>query len=118
MDDVHGHDGLAASMLGVYDSVSDEICEEDLEHTTDLLVDETRDALDAATTSETADGGLGDATNTVTENLAVALGASLSESLASFTTSRHLDSSADLLRMMAKLAKTRYIWPSRGCILK
>ena len=89
MDDVHGHDGLAASMLGVYDSVSDEICEEDLEHTTDLLVDETRDALDAATTSEAADGGLGDATNTVTENLAVALGASLSESLASFSSTRH-----------------------------
>ena len=41
-----------------------------------------RDTLDTATTRQTADGGLGDALNVVTENLAVALGTALAEALA------------------------------------
>eukprot|EP00579_Thalassiosira_antarctica_P026665 CAMPEP_0202028350 /NCGR_PEP_ID=MMETSP0905-20130828/63405_1 /ASSEMBLY_ACC=CAM_ASM_000554 /TAXON_ID=420261 /ORGANISM="Thalassiosira antarctica, Strain CCMP982" /LENGTH=139 /DNA_ID=CAMNT_0048592051 /DNA_START=61 /DNA_END=480 /DNA_ORIENTATION=- len=61
VDDIHGSDSLTASMLGVGDRVTDDVLEEDLEHTTGLLVDETGDTLDTATTSETADGGLGDA---------------------------------------------------------
>jgi hypothetical protein len=42
-----------------------------------------RDTLDTATTSQTADGGLGDALDVVAQNLAVALGAALAEALAS-----------------------------------
>ena len=47
------------------------------------------DALDATTACEAADGRLGDALDVVPEHLAVALGASLSESLASLSASRH-----------------------------
>jgi hypothetical protein len=65
-------------VLGVGDRVADDVLElvrpsardrlegvgrlthEDLENTTGLLVDETRDTLDTTTTRETADGGLGD----------------------------------------------------------
>ena len=65
VDDVHGRDGLAASVLGVGDRVTDDVLEEDLEDTAGLLVDETGDALDAATTGETADGGLGDALDVI-----------------------------------------------------
>ena len=54
-----------------------------------LLVDEAGDALDTATAGETADGGLGDALDVVAKDLAVTLGAALSESLASFSTSGH-----------------------------
>ena len=38
-----------------------------------LLIDEARDALDAATAGEPADGGLGDALDVVAKDLAVAL---------------------------------------------
>jgi hypothetical protein len=34
------------------------VLEEDLENTTSLLIDETRNTLHTSTTSETADGGL------------------------------------------------------------
>ena len=89
--DVHGCDSLTTSMLSVGHRVTDDVLKEDLEHTAGLLVDETGDTLDTATTSETADGGLGDALDVVAKDLAVTLGASLSKSLASFSATRHGD---------------------------
>jgi hypothetical protein len=50
-----------------------------------------RDTLDTTTTSETADGGLGDALDVVTKNLAMALGSTLAEALATFAASSHCD---------------------------
>jgi len=47
-------------MLSVGDGVTDDVLEEDLENTTGLLVDETRDTLHATTTSETTNSRLGD----------------------------------------------------------
>ena len=91
IDDIHGSDGLPFGVFGVGDGIPDDILKEDLENTTGLLVDEARDTLDTATARQTADGGLGDALDVVPEDLPVALGASLSESLASFATSSHID---------------------------
>ena len=71
-----GH-GLAAGVLGVGDSVPDDVLQEHLKHTAGLLVDETRDALDASPPGQPADGGLGDALDVVSQNLPVPLGASL-----------------------------------------
>ena len=88
--DVHGRDRLAAGVLGVGDRVADHGLKEDLEDTAGLLIDEARDALDTTTASEAADGGLGDALDVVAQDLAVALGAALSEPLSSFSTSRHV----------------------------
>jgi hypothetical protein len=45
-----------------------------------------RDTLDTTTTSETADSGLGDTLNVVAQDLAVTLGATLSETLATLAT--------------------------------
>ena len=87
VDDIHGGDGLAASVLGVGDGITDDVLKEDLEDTAGLLVDEAGDTLDTTTTCETADGGLGDALDIVAKDLAMTLGAALSESLASFSTS-------------------------------
>ena len=56
--DVHGRDGLAASVLSVRDRVADDVLKEDLEDTAGLLVDEARDALDSAPASKAADRGL------------------------------------------------------------
>jgi len=89
VDDIHGGDGLSASVLGVGHGITDDVLEEHLEDATGLFVDETGDALDTTTASETADRRLRDALDVVTENLAVTLGAALSETLTTFTSARH-----------------------------
>ena len=58
--DIHGCDSLPLGMLGVGDGITDDVLKEDLQNTTGLFVDETRDALDS-TASHKADGGLDDA---------------------------------------------------------
>jgi hypothetical protein len=89
INNIHGHNSLAASVLSVSDRVADDILEEHLEDSTSLLVNETRDTLHTTTTSETADSWLGDTLNVIAENLAVTLGSSLSESFTSFSAARH-----------------------------
>ena len=88
VDDVEGSDGLALGVLGVGDSVADDTLEESLENTAGLLVDHGRDTLDTATTRQTADGGLGDTLDVVAQDLAVALGTTLSETLAALAALR------------------------------
>ena len=88
--DVHGGDGLPLGVLGVGDGIADDILEEHLQDTTGLLVDEAGDTLDTTTASQTADGGLGDTLDVITQHLAMPLGASLSESLSSLAASSHL----------------------------
>ncbi len=89
VDHVHGGDGLPLGVLGVGDGVPDHVLQEDLEHPAGLLVDETGDTLDSAAASQTADGGLGDALDVITEDFAVTLGASFTESFASLSTAAH-----------------------------
>ena len=91
IDDVHGGDGLAASVFSVGDRVSDDVLKEDLEDTTGLFVDQSGDTLDTTTTSETTDGGLGNTLDVITKNLSVTLGASLAETLSSLSSSGHVD---------------------------
>ena len=114
VDHIHGGHGLPLGVLGVGDGITDDILEENLENTTGLLVDEAGDALDTTTTSQTADGGLGDTLDVITKNLPVALGAPLSESLSSFAASSHVDLSCVEARMK-KIAKNRlFIYSARG----
>ena len=89
VDYIEGSHGLAASVLGVGDGITDNVLEEDLEDTTGLLVDQTRDTLDTTTASQTANSGLGDTLDVVAQHLPVALGTTLSEAFTAFTTSRH-----------------------------
>ena len=56
--------------------------EEDLEDGSRLLVDEARDTLDTSSSCETADSGLGDTLDVVAQDLSVALGTALAETLA------------------------------------
>ena len=60
VDDVHRGDGLPARVLRVGDRIADDVLKEDLEDDAGLLVDEARDALDATTACQTADGRLGE----------------------------------------------------------
>ena len=90
IDNIHGSDGLPLGVFGVGDSIPDDILKENLEDSTGLFIDESRDTLDSSTTSQTPDGGLGDALDVVSQHLTVTLGASLSESLSSFASSGHV----------------------------
>ena len=89
VDHVHGGDGLPLGVLAVGDGVPDDVLQEDLQDPPRLLVDQPRDALDAAAAGQAADGGLGDALDVVPEDLPVALGPALPETLPSLPAARH-----------------------------
>ena len=72
-------------MLGICDGITNNVLQKDLEDTTGLLINQPGDALDATTTGQTTDGGLGNALDVVAQDLAVTLRAALSKSLASFS---------------------------------
>ena len=93
IDDIHSGDSLPLGVFGIGDGITDDVLKEDLEDTTGLLVDQARDTLDSSTSRQTTDCGLGDSLDVITQHLPVTLGAPLSESLSSFTSSRHVDSS-------------------------
>jgi hypothetical protein len=84
VDDIERSDGLALGVLSVGDGVTDDTLEEGLEDTTGLLVDHGGDTLDTTTAGKTTDSGLGDTLDVVAQDLAVTLGATLSETLATF----------------------------------
>ena len=91
IDNIHGGDSPPLGMFGVGDGIPDDVLKENLEDSTGLLIDKSRDTLDSSTASQPSDGGLGDSLDVVSQHLAVTLGASLSESLSSFTTSSHVE---------------------------
>ena len=91
IDDIHSGDGLPLGVLGVGDSISDHVFEENFEDTSSFFVDQSTDSFYTTTTRQTADGWLRDSLDVVTKNLSMTLGASFSQSFSSFSTSRHLD---------------------------
>ena len=91
IDDVHGCDGLPLGVLCVGDGITDDVLKEYFEYTTGLFVDQARDTLDTTTSRQTADGGLGDTLNVITQYFAMTLSASLAKSFSSFTTSSHVE---------------------------
>merc|ERR1712098_234809 len=88
--DIHGSHSLSFGMFRVSHSISDHILQKNLENTTSFFINEARDPLDAPSSRQAPDGRLGDALDVITKNFPVSLGASLSKSLASFATSRHV----------------------------
>ena len=91
VDDIHCRDSLSSGVLSVGDGISDDVLKEDLEDTTCFFVDQSRNTLYTTSTRKTTDGRLGDTLDVITKNLSVTLGASLSESLSSFSSARHVD---------------------------
>ena len=69
-------------MLRVRDRVADHALKEKFEHTTGLVVNQTRNTLDSATTCKTSDRRLGDTLDVVAQNFAMAFSAALSKSFA------------------------------------
>ena len=107
VDNVERSDGLALGVLSVGDGITNDTLEEGLEDTASLLVDHGRDTLDTTTTSETTDGRLGDTLNVVTQDLPVAFGTTLSETLATFTT---WDLLVSLMRVIWIACEGKMIW--------
>jgi hypothetical protein len=73
IDDIKRSDSLSLGVFSVCDSITNDALEEGLENTAGLLIDHGRDTLDTTTTSETADSGLGDSLDVVSQDLAMAL---------------------------------------------
>lgn len=90
VDNVHGRHGLSLGVFRVGDRVTNDVLEEHLQDAAGLFVDQSRDTLDTATTSQTTNGRLRDALDVVAKDLSVTLGASFAESLASFASARHV----------------------------
>jgi hypothetical protein len=72
-------------MFGVCDGVTNNVLQENLQNATGLLVDQTRDSLDTSTASQTANSGFSNSLDVLFQVLAMALGTSLAQALASFT---------------------------------
>ena len=89
IDYIHSGDSLPLGVLGICDGITDNVLQENLEDTTSLLVDESRDTLDSSTSRQTPDCGLGDALDVIPQHLTVTLCASLAQSLSSFAASSH-----------------------------
>ena len=90
VDDVHGGHGLAVSVLGVSGGIAKDLLEEGTEGSTALVVDLARDTLDSSTARETTKSRLGDSSDGLLEGLTVTITSSLSETLSSLSTSRHV----------------------------
>ena len=95
VDNIYSCHGLPLGVLGVGDGIADYVLQEHLQDTACLLVDQSRDTLGSTSANQTPDGGLGDTLNVITERFPLKLSATLSKTLSSFTTARHVDCSDD-----------------------
>ena len=86
VNDVHGGDSLSAGVLGVGDRITDNVLQKDLQNTTGFLINQSGNTLHTTTTSQTANGGLRNSLDVITQYLAVTLGAALSQTFSAFTT--------------------------------
>ena len=91
VDNVHGVHSLAAGMLSVGDGVSQGVFQKHFHDRASFFGDECVDAIDTSTTSETADGGLGDALDFIATHLLVAFCPVLAHSLAPLQGSHFAD---------------------------
>ena len=87
IDNIHSSDSLPLGVLSVSDGIPDDVLKEDLEDSTGLLVDESRDTLDSSTASQPSDGRLGDTLDVVSQHFPVTLGTSLPKSLSTLASS-------------------------------
>ena len=87
VNDIKGSDGLPAGVFGVGDGVTDNVLEEGSEDGSGLLIDVRADSLDTTSSGESADSGLGDAHDGLSDGL---LGSSLGSVFASLSFSSDL----------------------------
>ena len=86
---IHGCDCLPLGVLCVCDCITDDIFQENFQHTSSLLIDQSGDTFYTSTTSQTTDGWFCDPLDVITKNFPVTLSASFSKTFSSFSTSSH-----------------------------
>ncbi|KAG8129683.1 hypothetical protein E2320_016338 [Naja naja] len=86
---IHSSHRLPLGVLGVSHGIADDVFQKHLQHPASLLVDQARDTLHSTTTSQTTDSGLSNALDVISQDFAVALSASFSQTLSTFSTARH-----------------------------
>merc|ERR1719347_232491 len=86
---IHSSNSLPLGMLSVGDSIPDDILQEHLQDTPRLLIDETRDPLHTTPPGQSPDSRLSDPLDVVSQHLAMPLGSSFPQSLASLTSASH-----------------------------
>ena len=110
---IHSGHSLPLGVLGVGDSITDHVLKENFENTTSFLVDQARNTLDTTTASETTNGRLGDTLDVITQHLPVTLSATLSQTLSSFTASRHCYSFVHSVYSDTATLQLRFIYKLR-----
>ena len=131
---IHGGDGLPLGVLSVGDRVPDHILQEDLvmckstracegrnlthlKNTSRLLVDQSRDSLDASPSRQPSDGKLGTALDVIPQDLAMPLGSTLAKSFPTLATASHV-AGVDVERLLIrKLEVHEIISNIRSCLL-
>ena len=68
---IHRSDGLAASVLGVSDGVTDDVFKKHFQHTTSLLVDQVADAFHTSSASQAANSRFGDTLDVIAQHFTV-----------------------------------------------
>jgi hypothetical protein len=91
VDDIHGGDGLSLGVFSIGDGITNNVFKEHLQDTTGFFVDQARNTLDTATTSQSTNGWLSDTLDVITKNFAMTFGASFSQTFASFAASSHFE---------------------------
>jgi hypothetical protein len=91
VDDVHGGDCLSLGVFSVGDGITNDVFKEHLQDTTGFFVDQSRDTLDTTTAGQTTDSWLGDTLDVITQDFAMTLGSSFSETFSSFAATGHVD---------------------------
>ena len=109
IDHIHGGDGLPLSVLGVGDGVADYVLQEDLEDTASFFVNQTRNTLDATSSSQTSDCRLGNSLDVVAKNFPVTLGASFPQAFTAFASTRHVERALTDAELNVETALPPYI---------
>merc|ERR1719234_785397 len=91
INDIHGSDCLPLGMLGVGDSITDDILQENLENTPGFLIDKATDPLHTTPPCESANCRLSDALDVVPQHLTMPLGTTLAQAFTSLASSSHAD---------------------------
>merc|ERR1712212_508722 len=86
---IHGSDSFPLGMLSVGNGVTNDVLQEDLQDTSGLLIDETRDPLHPTPPSQTTDSGLGDPLDVVSQHFAVSLSTSLAQAFSTLASTSH-----------------------------
>ena len=87
VDDVECGDGFSLGVFGISDGIPDHVLQKDLENSSGLFVDQTGNAFNPSATGKSTDRRFRDSLDVIPEDLSVALGTSLSQSLSAFSSS-------------------------------